>query len=104
MSQKTMDEREELRRRLREKIRGKRDSGGGGPQLAQRLREDPTTAMLQMGLDDPNMLKNARNIVKRPQEFLRAATEGVCVAAADNTKEEATKQDTDDDDEEAPPS
>lgn len=67
-------DRQELRRRLREKIQTRRDGrcdNASGPQLAQRLKEDPQTAMLQMGIDDPSILSRAKNIVDNPQGFLR---------------------------------
>ena len=85
-------DRAELRRRLREKIRGKR---GGGPELAQRLRDDPTTAMLQLGLDDATLLNSAKSIVKDPHGFLQSVKDELVA-----TDEAVPK---DDDDEEAPP-
>ena len=111
-----MDDREELRRRLRDKIRGKRSDGGKGPQLAQRLRDDPTTAMLQMGLDDAGMLNNAKGIVKNPHQFLRTATTAASTLAASGAEnapvalkthvpvpKPLAQKDNDDDEEEAPP-
>ncbi len=88
-------DRTELRRRLREKIRSKR---GGGPELAQRLREDPTTAMLQLGLDDATLLNSAKSIVKDPQGFLRSVKDEL---VATSPADEAVPKD--DDEEEPPP-
>ncbi len=63
--------REDLLKKLRDKRRGKRDAAAG-PQLAQRLRDDPVQAMLELGLDDPQLLSNAKSIVKNPQAALTA--------------------------------
>ena len=66
-------DRDELRRKLRERIHNRRNGCGEkpGPQLAQRLKDDPQTAMLQMGIDDPTILGRAKNIVDNPHTFLR---------------------------------
>lgn len=64
-------DREALRRRLRAKIRGKR---GGEPELPTRLRDDPVTAMLSMGLDDAELLNQAKSIVAQPEAFLSKMT------------------------------
>jgi len=58
-----MSEREELRRKLRAKIRGAR-GGGEGPQLASRLGSDPQGALLSMGVDDPSLLQAATDLLK----------------------------------------
>lgn len=101
-----MSDREALRKKLQEKIRAKRDdSSSKGPQLAQRLKDDPKGAMLQMGIDDVDILKNARSIVNNPRQFLAdSLTEGKKKnkrnkkkAEKDHIKEES------DDEEEAPP-
>lgn len=61
-----MTDREELRRRLREKIRGKRGAAPQPPQevLAEQLRADPASAMLALGIDDADILRNAGAIVR----------------------------------------
>lgn len=67
-----MSDRDDLRRKLREKIRHKREgSSVAGPQLAQRFRSDPTTTMMSMGIDDPSLLNQAKTIVKNPEGFLK---------------------------------
>ena len=80
-----MDEkpsREELRKKLREKIQGKKDSNTS----SKNIKKDPQTAMLNMGIDDPELLKMAPSILKNPQ------------AALNNLKNLKNE-----DDEEAPP-
>lgn len=58
------ESREELRRRLRAKIKGARGGGDEGPQLASRLGTDPKGALLSMGLDDPSLLQTATDLLK----------------------------------------
>lgn len=119
-------DRQELRRRLREKIQTRRDGrcdNASGPQLAQRLKEDPQTAMLQMGIDDPSILSRAKNIVDNPQAFLRDVVASNAEKKGKDKKKKKKKKpranddaeeeeeapppfpsmDDDDDDEEAPP-
>ena len=101
-----MSDREALRKKLQEKIKAKRDdSSSKGPQLAQRLRDDPKGAMLQMGIDDVDILKNAKSIVNNPQQFLadsitdtkKKKKRSKKKVETDHVKEES------DDEEEAPP-
>lgn len=58
--------REELKRRLREKINGKRSD----PLSKTALKKDPTTTLMNMGIDDPEVLKMAPSIVKNPHALL----------------------------------
>jgi hypothetical protein len=63
--------REELRARLRGKLRGDREQRtgqGGRPAAAQR---DLSTALLSRGVDDPAMLRFADSISKQPQEAMK---------------------------------
>lgn len=106
MNSETPD-REELRRRLRSKIRGKRSNGHTGPQLAQRLQDDPATALMSMGIDDASILNNAKQIIQMSKSMLNNST-AKKVASEENTKkiDKNEKNDTevnDDSDEEAPP-
>lgn len=104
--------RDELRAKLRANIRSKRTGGGGAAaqQLARQARSDPTGALLNLGVDDPALLRQAAAVAKRPQAFLRHAladaapgpqksNEPVSTAPSSSA---ATPND-DDDDEEAPP-
>lgn len=59
--------REELKKRLREKISGKRTNS----ETPKNIKKDPQTAMLSMGIDDLNVLKNAQSIIKNPQSALK---------------------------------
>lgn len=70
-------DREELRRKLRDKINGKRSQSGNnsdGAQLARRMKDDPTTTMLSLGVDDPTLLGLAKTISKNPEAALRDLT------------------------------
>ena len=104
--------REDLRRRLREKIRNKghhrNAQDGAGPQLAQRMKSDPTTTMLQMGLDDPELLSQAKHIVQNPQAFLKSAAASLREIDQTEKGSEPSSSRPDDkgsdtDEEEAPP-
>ena len=64
-----VESRDELRSRLRKKIRDKRDNTS--VQTMQRdLKADPTGSLLRLGVDDANLLKQAEQIVKTPQKVL----------------------------------
>ena len=66
--------REELRRRLRAKIKGKRDpQAQSDPRaLQQELRADPAGSLLRLGVDDVDILKSAESIVREPHKLLSA--------------------------------
>ena len=99
--------RDELRRKLRERINNRRNGCANkpGPQLAQRLKDDPQTAMLQMGIDDPTILDRAKNIVDNPHAFLRdmVETEKKSKKKAKKTKPPPPPDEGNLSDEEAPP-
>lgn len=105
-----MDDRAALRKKLREKIRNKRTGGDSGPQLAQRLKDDPATTMMQMGIDDIGILTKAKSIVSHPEAFMRSISsvndknKNGSEAKENNKLPEAKlPNDDDEDDEEAPP-
>lgn len=74
MSDEQPSDREALRQRLREKIRGRRGGSNDAAQLSTRLRDDPVTTMLSMGLDDPELLGQAKSLVAHPEAFLSKIT------------------------------
>lgn len=99
------DRRKELKRRLRLKVQGKQRQSNSSlehnPQAAARaMRKDPTTAMLQLGVDDPLLLAKASAIARDPLSALRAIQPSNPNAAV--TRDEVTAGD-EDDEEEAPP-
>jgi len=63
--------REELKKKLREKINGKRYNNDA----TKNIKRDPQTAMLSMGIDNPEILKNAHSIVKNPHSALKNISE-----------------------------
>jgi hypothetical protein len=63
----TKPSREELKKRLREKINGKRSNS----EITQNAKKDPQTTMLSMGIDDPYLLKNAQSIIKNPYSAIK---------------------------------
>ena len=63
-------DREELRKKLREKIKSKRNNSDSMSTLAKNVRNDPQSAFMQMGIDDPQILANAAAITKDPKQFL----------------------------------
>ena len=91
--------REELRQRLKNKIKGKRGGGDNSSSLSAKIKADPASAMLALGLDDPDILKNARDIVRNPHNFLKSAVE----KAHSVTEQRSVNKDEIEDDEEAPP-
>lgn len=97
-----MDHRQELRQKLRAKIKSKREGShlNSGPQLAQRLRDDPTSAMLALGVDDADMLNQAKSIVRSPETFLKKIAS---VETADPVPTAKNSQADDGSDEEAAP-
>ena len=96
-------EREELRRKLRDKIKGKRSAAASsGPQLAQRMREDATTTMLSMGFDDPELLKQASAMFKNPQRTLKELSSQLSSTETDQPVHHSSTH-IESDDEEAPP-
>lgn len=107
--------RDELRKRLKEKIRGKRSNNHTGPQLAQRLQDDPATALMSMGIDDASVLNNAKEIIQMSKSMLNNSTKKMSKEAkrdtSDNTEnttqtEQIDKNNTEngeDSEEEAPP-
>lgn len=67
-----MSDRQELRRKLREKINSKRNNCVSGVNdVAKQMKADPTTTMLAMGLDDLHILNNAKHIMRDPHSFLK---------------------------------
>ena len=101
--------RDELKRRLKEKIRNKRSNDHTAPQLVQRLRDDPATALMSMGIDDANVLNNAKEIIQmsktllgnsaKKREMSNEAKEDIS-----NSKDEKSRAEDDDESEdEAPP-
>lgn len=78
--------REELKKKLRDQIKGARNNNRGN--LSQQLKKDPQSTLMSLGIDDANILKNAKDIVKNPQSYLK------------NIKSENTQ---DEDDEDLPP-
>jgi len=67
--------REALRRKLRamKSERGGGGGGGGGLPTSASLSNDPATALLSLGVDDPSILASAPQIVA----LARAAARGV---------------------------
>ncbi len=97
-----MEGRDELRKRLREKIKGKRTDTT--TDIASQMKKDPQTALLQMGIDDPAMLSMASSAIKRPEAFLQQLKK---ISAAEEDEEAppplpSTKS-VEEDEEEAPP-
>ena len=60
---------EERRKYLRNKIRSKKKPENHGA-MKNQLRNDPTGALLSMGIDDPTILANAKSLVKNPEAAL----------------------------------
>lgn len=96
--------REELRRRLRAKINGKRST----TDMARSIKKDPQTALMSMGVDDADILSHAKEIAKNPHQTLhqlkstlKELEEGDARASTHAAAEAIPAADSDDD--EAPP-
>lgn len=61
------------RRALRQKIAERRQqrTGGGSALTGELARRDPATALLSLGLDDPELLRNAKQIAKLDLQALK---------------------------------
>lgn len=59
--------REELRRKLREKISGKRSTTS----TPKQAKVDPQTTLLGMGIDDPGILNMANTLMRNPKTALK---------------------------------
>ena len=77
--------RDELKRRLKDKIRSKRSNDHTGPQLVQRLQDDPATALMSMGIDDASVLNNAKQIIQMSKSMLNKSTKKRTKEARDGT-------------------
>jgi hypothetical protein len=88
--------REELKRRLRNKISEKR---GDVPSIAKNMKKDPQTAMMSMGIDDPELLKLAPSLLKNPQTALQNLKQQLSTVGGVKLE----KKQEDDEEEEAPP-
>lgn len=84
--------RDELKKKLREKIRGKRSSSA--PAVST-MRQDPQTAMLSMGVDDLFLLQHSNDIIKNPHKVLESVKSHMRTTNVAPTNES--------DDEESPP-
>lgn len=98
--------REELKRRCREKRKAQRN-GGGSAQLSQRLQNDPTAAMLELGIDDPTVLRSASELLSNPQKTLALLRETMKDASASSrptaVSSSVANAEEQEDEEEAPP-
>lgn len=82
---------EELRQKLRAKIRGKR-SATTIPTTSEQLKADPAGALLRMGIDDPTVLAQASELVNNPHTMLNKLKSQLSQTTCNDS-----------DDEEAPP-
>tara|TARA_B100001769_G_C22055565_1_gene567454 strand:+ start:57 stop:356 length:300 start_codon:yes stop_codon:yes gene_type:complete len=93
-SSEQVETREELRKRLRAKIKEKR--GGSSLQdFAKNAKNDPKTTLMSMGIDDPSILNQAENMFKNPHQALNNLKNRIV--------EEEIKEEDDEEDEEMPP-
>lgn len=67
--------RNELRAKLRDKIRNSRNSDDDTQTLARRMRDDPKTTLLGMGIDDAGVLELAPSLVANPHRALGVLAE-----------------------------
>lgn len=77
--------RDELRRRLRSKIRGSRQPPS--PDLSRMFKHDPATALLNLGVEDPTLLRHARNLAENPRALLRAVRDAAQATETESDEE-----------------
>ena len=102
--------REELRAKLRAKMRG---SNSSKQEAAKQMMEDPASALLRMGIDDPKILQAAPGMVKSiasrvksgkavtGEQGIQETLADVCGVIAGDAPSPVASEDSDD--EEAPP-
>ena len=65
-------EKNELRKKLREKIKDKRNGNNSSIEnISNKFKKDPQSALMSMGVDDVDMLNDAKSIMKNPHSFLQ---------------------------------
>ena len=89
--------REELRKRLREKIKAKKDptNASANLSLAKKMKDDPQSALLSLGIDNADILNNAQSLMKNPKATLQSLKKAI--------ETQNVKSVESDDDEELPP-
>jgi hypothetical protein len=92
---KSNETREELRKRLKDKIREKQNTTSANASLAKKIKDDPKSALLSFGVDNADILNNAQSLLKNPEATLRSLK-----GAMSN---HGVKHKDTDDDEELPP-
>jgi hypothetical protein len=107
MSDNDNAKRAELKQRLRQKIRSKRNPNeNSGPQLTKRLGDDPASTLLSMGIDDASIISNAKSIVQQSKSILQnSSSTGKSTKMRDVTKVKSNPEIEQDEEDivEAPP-
>ena len=67
--------RDELRKELRQKIKNKRNPSNTAQSIAKNVKQDPQTALMSMGIDDADILNNAKMMLKDPKTMLKTLTD-----------------------------
>ena len=104
-------DRDELRARLRAKI-GQARSSPSTATVAQQMRKDPTSVLMQLGVDDAKLLRKAPKLANNPKGFLQndmvellanmqADTAQIAQVAPSRHRDDDGEEE--DEDEEAPP-
>ena len=65
------EEKKLLRKRYKEKLKGMRNPSNNNS-IARSMKADPASTLLNMGIEDPNILMNAKSIISNPKQFLGA--------------------------------
>lgn len=103
----TNSSREELRRKLKDKIRNKRNPNEKTAQLPQRLKDDPAGVLLSMGIDDASILNNVQMLLKDKHGLMERLAETVNQEKQTTNTTPPLQQlintDENSDDEESPP-
>ena len=89
-----MDTREELKRKLKAKIHGKRNNSTQN--FTQELKNDPVSALLNMGVTDPDILKMSSAMTsKNAQSTLEQMKQALKYTVMEDLSQESLPPDTD---------
>ena len=74
MDEEDKPSREELKQRLRQKIKEGRNNTSS---MSETLKKDPTTALLTLGVDDIGILNNSKQIVNSAKQMQKQAKRAI---------------------------
>ena len=92
--QNDTEEKRLLRQRLKNKLKEKRNPSNTTT-LAQSFKNDPTSALMNMGIDDLSVLTNAKTIASNPHKLLQKLKEENIESAQNSTNNTKIEEEED---------